>query len=212
MALLGPFVGYCAYRLACGKHPSHTRRVACGAFAGFCAVVASAAGCAEQLALSGTAPLATIFPALVGVHALVAVGEAVITALVVASVLRLRPELLEHGDLAAGASFSRAALGYGLGLASIVAVLLAPTASVAPDALGRVATQLGFQVQRGPALSAPLTDYRVPGLGGGALAVAMAAVFGTLVMFGLCWLLALALAPRRRAPAPRSVSALEASG
>jgi cobalt/nickel transport system permease protein len=196
MALVSCVVGYCVYRLGSGGSPSPTRRVACAAFAAWCAVAAGAASCAEELALSGVARLGVVLPAMLGVHALIGLGEAAITALVVASVLRFRPELLERRTPRAG--FARASLGYGLGLSLIALAMLAPIASAAPDGLSRVAASLALQ-SRPSALPSPLLDYAIPGLGTGALTTLLAGAFGTLSVFGLCWLLALLLVPRARA-------------
>jgi cobalt/nickel transport system permease protein len=63
------------------------------------AVMAGATATALELALSGTVPLATVLPAMLGVHTLIGVGEAVITAAAVNAVLATRPDLL-HGSRA----------------------------------------------------------------------------------------------------------------
>jgi cobalt/nickel transport system permease protein len=58
------------------------------------AVVAGAAACACELALSGTVPLGTVLPAMVGVHVLIGAGEAVITVAAVSAVLSTRPDVM----------------------------------------------------------------------------------------------------------------------
>jgi cobalt/nickel transport system permease protein len=58
------------------------------------AVMVGAAGCALQLALSGTVPLGTVLPAMLGVHAIIGVGEAAITVAAVSAVHATRPDLL----------------------------------------------------------------------------------------------------------------------
>jgi cobalt/nickel transport system permease protein len=60
------------------------------------AVVAGAAACAVELAMSGTVPLATVLPAMLGVHAVIGLGEAAITVAAVSAVLATRPDLI-HG-------------------------------------------------------------------------------------------------------------------
>src|SRR5918995_2273659 len=67
------------------------------------AVVAGAAACAVELALSGTVPLATVLPAMLGVHAVIGLGEAAITVAAVSAVLVTRPDLV-HGPAPAPAS------------------------------------------------------------------------------------------------------------
>ncbi|MDP2711880.1 MAG: energy-coupling factor ABC transporter permease [Solirubrobacteraceae bacterium] len=75
-----------------------------GAFLGTVAVVAwtavmvGAIATALQLAISGTVPLGTVLPAMVGVHALIGIGEAVITVAAVSAVLASRPDLIAIGD------------------------------------------------------------------------------------------------------------------
>jgi cobalt/nickel transport system permease protein len=66
------------------------------------AVMAGAACCAVELAASGTVPLGTVLPAMLGVHALIGAGEAVITVAAVSAVLVTRPDLI-HGPVPAPA-------------------------------------------------------------------------------------------------------------
>ena len=58
------------------------------------AVMAGAALTAVELALSGTVPIATVLPAMLGVHALIAVGEAVVTVAAMSAVLATRPDIV----------------------------------------------------------------------------------------------------------------------
>ena len=84
--------------LAARRALPNTRAVLLGVAAGgaWLAVVAGAAACAVELALSGTVPLATVLPAMLGVHAVIGLGEAAITVAAVSAVLVTRPDLV-HG-------------------------------------------------------------------------------------------------------------------
>ena len=85
--------------VAGGEEPVADCRADCAAGVGaFVSVPAAAAGFALLFAVGGTAPIAlsTLLSAMVGVHLAIGVGEAVITALVVGSVLAVRPDLV-HG-------------------------------------------------------------------------------------------------------------------
>jgi cobalt/nickel transport system permease protein len=64
------------------------------AAAAWLAVVAGAAATAIELALSGTVPLGAVLPAMLGVHVVIGVGEAVITVAAVSAVLASRPDLI----------------------------------------------------------------------------------------------------------------------
>jgi cobalt/nickel transport system permease protein len=193
MALVAPAVGYAVYRLLRRVVGEGLRgRLFATAFAAWCSTLAAAISCAGQLALSGTVPLRVALPAMGGIHMLIGLGEALITTLVVAAVARARPELLleqtgprlppRYGELAA-----RGVL-VALGLAFFVV----PFASGWPDGLEKVAATLGFEHRAAatPVLAAPLPDYRFPGAGTAALSMVIAGVAGTLVAFGLAWLLA----------------------
>jgi cobalt/nickel transport system permease protein len=63
------------------------------------AVMAGAAATSVELAISGTVPLGTVLPAMLGVHTLIGVGEAVITVAAVNAVMATRPDLI-HGSRA----------------------------------------------------------------------------------------------------------------
>src|SRR3954468_4683808 len=58
------------------------------------AVMAGAAATSFELALSGTVPLGTVLPAMLGVHTLIGVGEAVVTVAAVGAVLTTRADLV----------------------------------------------------------------------------------------------------------------------
>jgi cobalt/nickel transport system permease protein len=57
-------------------------------------VVAGAVACSLELAISGTAPLGTVLPAMLGVHVLIGAGETVITVAAVSAVLSTRPDVV----------------------------------------------------------------------------------------------------------------------
>ena len=58
------------------------------------AVMAGATATAVELAISGTVPLGTVLPAMLGVHTLIGIGEAVITVAAVSAVLSTRPDVV----------------------------------------------------------------------------------------------------------------------
>ncbi|MCJ7642184.1 MAG: energy-coupling factor ABC transporter permease [Desulfobacterales bacterium] len=66
-------------------------------------IVMSAAAAAIELALSGTSPFMIALPAMAGVHAIIGIGEAIITTTAVSLILKTRPDLVgtyvKKGDL-----------------------------------------------------------------------------------------------------------------
>ncbi len=186
MAVVHPIVGYAAYRVVLGarRPPRPARRLAAAAFACWVATVAAAAVCAGELALSGVAAPGVVVPAMVGVHAAIGIGEALIVTLVLAALLRLRPEMLERASSmgAPGGPGATAVLGLvpSLGLA----LFLSPLACKWPDGLERVAERLGVEPSRA-LLAAPLGNYAIPGLTNSFVTTALAGAAGTLLVFGL---------------------------
>jgi cobalt/nickel transport system permease protein len=203
MGLVATGVGYGVYAAVRRFLGASLRtRLLATAFAAWCSTVAASIVCAGELATSGTIPWATAFPAMAGVHALIGLGEAAITALVVASVARLRPELLDDGAGGGTRGGAGALAGQGLVVALGLALFVAPFACGWPDGLERVATTLGFEgAARAPRLEAPWPDYAIGGIGSKALSTVVAGALGTLLAFGFAWTLARRLAP---AAPPRS--------
>jgi len=99
MAIIGSGLSYAIYALTRSAPGIRAMRrpdpiIVAVAVASWCSVVLASAACAFELALSGTSPLRIALPAMVAVHALIGIGEAVITCLVVSSVLKVRPDLV----------------------------------------------------------------------------------------------------------------------
>ncbi len=96
MGLIGTFGGYYLYRsirFAIGR--DRWSGAAAGlAVAAWVSVVGGSAVVAVMLALSGTVPLGVAMVAMVSWHALIGVGEALITVAAVGYVWRTRPDLL----------------------------------------------------------------------------------------------------------------------
>jgi cobalt/nickel transport system permease protein len=97
MALVPAFVGYGLFVLGRRLLPS-TRTGVLGAtgVAAFLSVVLASLAFTAEYALGGSdaVPVATVAAAMVGVHVLIGIGEAVITVLTVGAVLATRPDLV----------------------------------------------------------------------------------------------------------------------
>ena len=79
-----------------------SRPIALGLVGGvaWLAVMLGAALTSLELAASGTVPLGTVLPAMLGVHALIGIGEAIITVAAVNAILASRPDLVAIPGLA----------------------------------------------------------------------------------------------------------------
>jgi len=96
MSIVGTMGGYLIYRLF-SKAISGTKGIMIGtAIAAWLSVVAASSVCALELAFSGTSPLHVTLPVMAGVHALIGIGEALITCLVIGFVIKVRPDLIHN--------------------------------------------------------------------------------------------------------------------
>ena len=124
-------------------------------------------------------PWSVALPAMAYVHMLIGVGEAIITTLVIATMAKTKPELLDESNAAAAAGRGREFVLYGLIVALGLALFISPFASKWPDGLDRVAESFGFHHREMHLLaSTPLNDYRVPWIHSVNLATALAGAWG----------------------------------
>jgi cobalt/nickel transport system permease protein len=196
MAIASTCGGYLAYRAVRFLAPMRGPRgiVFAASFAGWCGTVLGAISCAGQLALSNTAPWEVVFPAMANIHMIIGLGEGLVTGLIVAAVLRARPELVvaENPEDTA----VNGVAGYVATLALGFIVFVAPFASPWPDGLEHVAAKLGFEHQaQSSALRGAFPDYQVPFVGSPALATVIAGVAGAVMAFLAAWLLSKYLVP-----------------
>ncbi len=95
MGIIAVFLGYYFYNITLKLFKGKAFAEAAGGFvAGWVSVFVAAVACAVELALSGTSPLSIALPAMAGIHALIGIGEGLITALVLGFVKATRPDLL----------------------------------------------------------------------------------------------------------------------
>lgn len=192
MGVLTVWVGYFTYQALV-----RVNRTLAAFAAGWLSVMAAAVLTSFLLALSGTSALGIVLPAMAGVHALIGIGEGLITAAAVALVQRALPGLFaEH---AAGERIAAGTWAAGGLVASVVVGVLAVFfASGSPDGLERVAEDKGFLEAAQEPLFQVIPDYVFPGIGSEALAGVVAMVLGTLLLFVVGYGLAY-LVRRRRA-------------
>ncbi len=202
MALVGVFSGWLIFRAFSAAIPGRAGKLAGVAVGAWVSVVLGATTCAGQLAWSGTAPWRLAFPAMAGVHAVIGLGEAAISAMVWSAVVRARPELDGSPSVAATASSTLSFAALGMACTLALALFVAPFACPWPDGLEKVADALGFASRASPpVLAAPIAEYAFPGFSNGALATAAAGAAGAILLFGAGWALALRRAPSsRRSP------------
>jgi cobalt/nickel transport system permease protein len=182
MGVIGSFVGYFVYRI----FQRAARGARWGIFAGgFAAAWASifiaSLAVALQLSLSGISPANIAVPAMGGIHALIGIGEGLITLGALSFIYAARRDLLKIGKPQPRST--RAVWAVGL-VITLALVAISPLASANPDGLEWVAEEIGFlDTAQGPSYTI-IPDYVLPGISNEATATILAGIIGALMVFG----------------------------
>ncbi len=180
MGLIGTAVSYAVYQLITRVTAGRRWGILAGSFAGgWFSIVAAALAVALQLALSGISPAYLAIPAMSGVHALIGIGEGLITLGAVSLILAARPDLLKAGQTRRTSTVLVWAFG---GLLTAGLAILSPLASSNPDGLEWVAEQAGFlEVAKAPTFTI-IPDYVLPGVSDTATATILAGIIGAILV------------------------------
>ena len=194
MGVIGVAVSYMTYqtiqRIARGQRWG----IFVGGFlAAWLSIEIAALAVGLELAISGTSPANLAIPAMAGIHALIGIGEGLITVGALAFVYAVRPDFLEAGK----AKAVKGSVVWITGLLIALALAVAsPLASANPDGLEWVAEQQGFLDTAQGSLYEIIPDYTVPGISSEALATIIAGILGTLLVFAIAFFIARSRAGR----------------
>lgn len=175
MGILTALIGFGLYRLVENKNRALKFGVA-GA-AAWLSVLAGAFLTSLQLWLSGTSTLTVVLPTMLGVHAVIGIGEALITTAALVFIDQTRPDLLQTSPGQTGRGWILAG-----SLISLAVVVLSPLASAHPDGLERVALDLGFMDLGQDAPYQILPDYTLPFLGETSSSTILAGIIGAVLV------------------------------
>lgn len=194
MGIVGVLVSYFAYNTVRKLAGGRTWSIFVGGFfAAWLSIFIASLAVGLQLALSNTSPANIAIPAMAAIHALIGIGEGLITVGALAFVYSTRPDLLKAEEQAVKGG--RAIWVTGLVIA-LALVILSPLASSSPDGLEWVAEQKGFlDTAQGPVFNL-IPDYTLPGISNEALATILAGIIGMLIVFFVA--VAVAYARRRK--------------
>jgi len=197
MGVVGVAVSYFIYQTVYRLTGDQRRGVfAGGALAAWASIEFAALATGIELALSATSPANIAIPAMAGIHAIIGIGEALITLGALAFIYSTRPDLFaaDQARAASGKALWVVGLAIAVGLA-----IISPLASSHPDGLEWVAEQKGFLSMAQSPVFKLIPDYLLPGIPNQNLATILAGVFGVLIVFGVA--LAVAYTRRRRSSA-----------
>ncbi|HSJ87936.1 MAG TPA: energy-coupling factor ABC transporter permease [Anaerolineales bacterium] len=181
MGILTAAIGYGLYRGTLGS--SRSVKLAVAGIAAWLSVIAGALTTSLQLWLSGTSNLQTVVLAMLSVHAVIGLGEALITIAALTFIFQTRPDLLDEKSLAAKSGRGWVFAGVAI---SLIVILLSPLASLNPDGLNRVAMDLGF-IHSAQLAKGPLSGYVIPFLANSSLGKILAGVIGVAVVLTLAF-------------------------
>jgi cobalt/nickel transport system permease protein len=188
MAIIGPAVSYIVYKLVTRVSRSSRLGIFAGsALAAWASIFIASLSVALQIALSGTSPANVAIPAMAGIHAIIGLGEALITLGAISLVYAARRDLLK---VDAPAPRGSAAIWAGGILLTLALAVLSPLASSDPDGLEWVAEQAGFlETAKDPSFLI-IPDYVLPGISNEAVATILAGVLGAVIVFGVALFIA----------------------
>jgi cobalt/nickel transport system permease protein len=153
--------------------------------AAFVSTIIAAAACAIELAATGVAPIQSVLPAMLSVHALIGLAEAGLTVAALALLTQAVTRVAPH----------RAWL-VPLGCAAAIALVIAPFAAASPDGLESVAAALGFLQHAGCTCASgscllhafvPFAGYAVPGVSSAVLSTALAGFVGVMLLSAVAY-------------------------
>jgi cobalt/nickel transport system permease protein len=183
MAIIGSFVSFAFYSILNKIFTKFKSRIPIAGFgAAWASIFIASLACALQLALSGTSPANIVVPAMAAIHALIGIGEGLITTSALLFLQSARKDLILPNQK--GSTNSKSIL-WGGGLISLVLVILSPLASVHPDGLEWVAQQNGFLETAQSAVYKLIPDYSLPGISNTSLATKAAGILGILIVFSV---------------------------
>jgi cobalt/nickel transport system permease protein len=186
MGVLTAFTGAAVYRLVRVLLGDGRETLILGGAAGaWLSVIVATLATSLELAVSGTSPLNIVLPVMLGIHAFIGIGEAIITVGALLLVYRTRPDLLQQGAGSASQK-SSTSVAAGLVIALIVAIF-SFAASTDPDGLERVAEDQGFLEMTLEPVYKLLPDYTIPFIENEIVSGIVAVSVGTLVLFGLVY-------------------------
>jgi cobalt/nickel transport system permease protein len=190
MAIVPAFGGWAIFWLVRRYLPKNAGGVigATAIASGLTVVLASIAFSIEWL-FGATAPVPfdTVFGAMVGVHTLIGIGEAVLSSMVVAAVLAARPDLVAGArDLDAAQLADRPRVGArtfvlgGVLVAAFFAMVVSQFAASDPDGLEKVASDKGFtdSAEDHSFADSVFADYATRGIDNEELSLAIAGITG----------------------------------
>lgn len=175
MGVIPVIISYGLFRMVAQR--SKNIKLATAGLAAWLSVMGAALVTALLLGFSGTSSFRVVVPAMLGIHAVIGLGEALITAAALSFIMRARPQLVHESGTAGGRGWMVGGV-----VVILLVLLISPFASSFPDGLEWVAQQQGFINAAKAAPVELLPDYTLPVLGDTAVSTITAGFIGALLV------------------------------
>jgi cobalt/nickel transport system permease protein len=173
MAVIGAGCGGALYEFLASKFKGKAAGFGALAVASWMSVVIAALSVSIELSLDGVISFSQSAPSMLGVHALIGIGEALIT-IVAVQVFGTNRETKR--------SWKSTVIAPAV-TAVVCALAVSPFACGWPDGLEFVGGKLNFLRDSAPSFVSPLPDYTVPALGETILSTGLAGIIGVVLCF-----------------------------
>ncbi len=185
MAVVGVAVSYGFYQIVQKLAKGKSWGIITGSvLASWASIFIASLSAAIMLALSGTSPANIAIPAMAAIHAIIGIGEALITLGAVSFLVVTRKDLFSQVNESQTSSKSMLLGGV---LLTLVLAIFSPMASSHPDGLEWVAEQNGFLSAAKDSLYQIIPDYVLPGLADERLATIAAGIIGAALVFAIAF-------------------------
>ncbi|MBA4311353.1 MAG: hypothetical protein C0417_01865 [Chlorobiaceae bacterium] len=191
MAIAGALVSYSIQKMIEKIIPNVRGKLIATGVSSWSATVIASILCAGELAWSMTVSWGAAFTAMTSIHMVIGIAEGAIATIVVAGILKSRPEIIRNANLQQHKLALSTKLIYAAILIIGIMIFVTPFISEFPDGLEKIASVLGFEQKAigQPIFSAPFQDYRWGIFSSPALATIAAGFIGIVIVFILAYTL-----------------------
>jgi len=140
--------------------------------ASWLSVILAALACSLELSFAGVIPILKVLPAMLGIHALIGIGEALIT---IAVYMLLSSKKITDSK--------KTSFIIPLLMSGVIGLILSPFASGFPDGLEWIAEKYTFLHESTPAFTGLMPDYTIPIIKNEILSTALAGISGVIITF-----------------------------
>jgi cobalt/nickel transport system permease protein len=178
MAIIGAGLGGMLRSTLAARWQSPRGEIMATAVAAWASVVLTSFAVSVELAIDGQIVFSSVVAAMVATHALIGIGEAIITVVACLLVPSTGTVKSQRGHVVVPFT-----------AATVIALLLSPFASRFPDGLEWVAEKYQFLHESAPAFVGPLPDYSVSFIGNEMLSTGLSGLIGVSISFAAAWAL-----------------------